>query len=69
MFDVIILILAIVLFSVLAFKGMSAIILGPLVSLILVILARLPGVDTMLGPYMTSASGYFKECFHCSRIC
>lgn len=63
MFDVIILILAIVLFSVLAFKGMSAIILGPLVSLILVILARLPGVDTMLGPYMTSASGYFKNYF------
>jgi H+/gluconate symporter-like permease len=63
MFDVAILVLAIVLFSVLAFRGVSAVILGPLVSLLLVIFARLPGVETMLGPYMASASGYFKDYF------
>lgn len=63
MFDVVILVLAIVLFSVLAFNGVSAVILGPLVSLLLIIFSRLPGVETMLGPYMTSASGYFKSYF------
>lgn len=61
--DIAILILAIVLFTVLAFKGVSAVIMGPLVGLIVCVLARLPLTGTMLGPFMESTSGYVKNYF------
>lgn len=63
MLDIGILILAIILFTVLAFKGISAVILGPFVGLIVTVLARLPILNTMLGPFMESASGYVRDYF------
>ena len=61
--DMLILLLAIVLFTVLAFKGVSAIIMGPLVGLIVALLARLPLAETMFGPFMDSTSGYVQKYF------
>ena len=61
--DIAIIILALVLFTVLAFKGISAVIMGPLVGLIVSILAGLPVTETMLGPFMASTSGYVKSFF------
>lgn len=63
MFDVLILPFALVLFGVLAYRRISAIILGPLVTMVVIILARLPMLETMLGPYMEAASGYVKKFF------
>ncbi|MBM7871622.1 H+/gluconate symporter-like permease [Clostridium pascui] len=62
-FDVFILVLAIILFTVLAYKRISAVILGPLVSIIVILLARLPVFQTLTGAYMTSAANYFKSYF------
>ncbi len=61
--DMIILLLAIVLFTILAFRGISALIMGPLIALIVAILAGLPVYDSMLGPFMTSTSDYVKKYF------
>ncbi len=61
--EILILVLALVLFTILAFKGISAILMGPLVSLIVVILSGMPIVDSMLGPFMVSTSNYVKNYF------
>ncbi len=61
--DMIILLLAIVLFTILAFRGISALIMGPLIALIVAVLAGLPVYDSMLGPFMTSTSDYVKKYF------
>lgn len=61
--DIAILIFAIILFTVLAFKGVSAGIMGPLVGLIVTVLARLPATETMLGPFMASAADYVQKYF------
>ncbi|EHL16638.1 GntP family permease [Peptoanaerobacter stomatis] len=61
--DMLVLVLAIVLFTVLAFKGISALIMGPLVSIIVAVLAGLPVYQTMLGPFMESSSAYVKSFF------
>ena len=61
--DMLVLLLAIVLFTVLAFKGVSAIIMGPLVGLIVAVLSRLPVTETMLGPFMDASAGYVKNYF------
>jgi H+/gluconate symporter-like permease len=63
MFDILILIVALILFSLLAFKRVSAIILGPVLSIFVIVCARLPMYDTMLGPYMSAASGYIQKFF------
>ncbi|WP_432408519.1 GntP family permease [Wukongibacter sp. M2B1] len=63
MFDILILILALILFSVLAFRRISAIILGPVVSIFVIVLARLPMFETLLGPYMIAAAGYIQKFF------
>lgn len=63
MFDILILVVALILFSVLAFKRVSAIILGPIISIFVIVLARLPMFETMLGPYMKAASGYVQKFF------
>ncbi len=63
MFDIWILVLALILFTVLAFKRISALILGPLVSLFVIILAKLPIFETLLGPYMAAAADYVKNFF------
>lgn len=63
MFDILILIIALVLFSLLAFKKVSAIILGPVLSIFVIVCAKLPMYDTMLGPYMQAAGGYIQKFF------
>lgn len=63
MLDIMIIVIALVLFTILAFKRVSALILGPLVSLFVIVCTRLPLFDTMLGPYMISAAGYVQNYF------
>ncbi len=63
MFDILILIVALILFSVLAFKRVSAIILGPVISIFVIVAARLPMFESMLGPYMQAAAGYVEKFF------
>ncbi|MDK2867354.1 MAG: hypothetical protein PWP51_2133 [Clostridiales bacterium] len=63
MFDILILIIALILFSLLAFKRVSAIILGPILSIFVIVCAKLPMYDTMLGPYMQAAAGYIQKFF------
>lgn len=58
-----ILVVALVLFGVLAFQKWSALILGPLLSLLVAAVAGLPLVDTMLGPYMETATEYIRSYF------
>lgn len=61
--DIAIIIIALVLFTILAFKGVSAVIMGPLVGLIVAVLAQLPVTDTMLGPFMASTADYVQKFF------
>ena len=63
MFDVLILLFAIVLFTVLAFKRVGALPMAGIVALITCILAQMPVLDTMLGPFMESAANYVKNYF------
>jgi len=53
----------ILLFSYLAYRKWSPILLGPTVALLLVIVTRLPVLDTMLGPYLASSAGFVKNNF------
>ncbi|AVP55392.1 citrate transporter [Clostridium tetani] len=61
--DIWIIIIALVLFTILAFKRVSALILGPLVSLFVIVCSKLPMFDTMLGPYMNAAANYVEKFF------
>lgn len=61
--NIIIIPIFICLFSFLAYKKWSPILLGPVMALLLVIFSRLPVFDTMLGPYLESASGFVKSNF------
>jgi H+/gluconate symporter-like permease len=63
MFDIMILVVALILFSILAFKQISAIILGPVVAVFVIVMARLPMFETLLGPYMSAAAGYIQKFF------
>lgn len=63
MFDIMILVVALALFSILAFKKISAIILGPVVAVFVIVMARLPMFETLLGPYMSAAAGYIQKFF------
>ena len=63
MFDILIIIIALVLFAVLAFRRVSAIILGPLISIFVILMSGLPMFDTMIGPYMDAAGGYVEKFF------
>lgn len=62
-FDILIIIIALVLFAVLAFRRVSAIILGPLISIFVILMSGLPMFDTMIGPYMDAAGGYVEKFF------
>jgi H+/gluconate symporter-like permease len=61
MFDILILPIALLIFAYLAFQKWSALLIGPIVSIIVIVLARLPLFETMLGPYMTGAGNYVKN--------
>jgi len=51
------------LFSFLAYKKWSPILLGPVMALLLVFCCQLPVLDTMLGPYLESSAGFVKSNF------
>jgi H+/gluconate symporter-like permease len=55
--------IALILFGFLAFQKWSALILGPLLSILVAVVAGLPIFDTMLGPYMETAAGYVQNYF------
>lgn len=63
MYHVLILVFAIVMFTVLAFKGVTSIPLAGIVSLVTVLLARLPVLETLLGPFMEAGAGYVQSYF------
>lgn len=64
MYDILVLIIALVLFTVLAFMRMGAMPLASIVALVTCLLAGLPVLDTILGPFMTSAAKYVSDyCF------
>ncbi len=58
MYDVLVLVIALALFTVLAFMRVSAMPLAAIVALVTCILAGLPVLDTILGPFMDSAASY-----------
>jgi len=55
--------IALALFGYLAFQRWSALILGPLLSMLVALVAGLPLFETMLGPYMTTTADYVKNFF------
>lgn len=61
--DVLVLPIALILFAWLAYQRWSAVILGPLVSLVALLMARVPVFKTLMGPYMETAASYFKNYF------
>ena len=63
MYDVLVLLFAIVLFTVLAFMKFGALPMAAIVALVSCILAHMPILDTMMGPFMESAAGYVQDYF------
>ena len=63
MYDVLVLLFAIVLFTVLAFMKFGALPMAAIVALVTCILAHMPILDTMMGPFMESAAGYVQDYF------
>ena len=61
--DIIIIPIFICLFSFLAYKKWSPILLGPVMALLLVLCCQLPILKTMLGPYLKAASGFVQGNF------
>lgn len=47
----------------LAYKGVTPLLIGPLVTLVLCLLSSLPPLETILGPYMESSADYFMRFF------
>lgn len=62
-FDILILVVALILFGVLAFKQISALILAPLVTIFVVVFSRLPILDSLLGAFMPAAANYVSKYF------
>ena len=50
-------------FAYLAYKRWSPILLGPFVSVLLCLACGLPVLDTMLGGYMDSVTGFIRNNF------
>lgn len=62
-FSVLVLVIAIVLFGVLAFRQMSALILAPLVTIFVIVLSGMPVLDTLLNDFMPATSDYITQYF------
>lgn len=60
---ILVLIIAIVLFGLLAFKQMSALILAPLVTIFVIICSGLPILESLKGAFMLAAAGYVSSYF------
>jgi H+/gluconate symporter-like permease len=61
--QIVLILLFVLLFGFLAYRKWSPILLGPTVSLILCLVAGLPVLSTMLGPYLNSATNFIKNNF------
>ena len=62
-FSVLVLVIAIVLFGVLAFRQMSALILAPLVTIFVIVLSGMPVLDTLINDFMPATSDYITQYF------
>ena len=60
-FSVLILLIAIILFGVLAFRQMSALILAPVVTIFVIVLSGMPILDTLLQHFMPATSDYITK--------
>lgn len=60
---ILVLIIAIALFGVLAFKQMSALILAPLVTIFVILCSGLPILDSLKGLFMPAATDYITKYF------
>ena len=60
---ILVLIIAIALFGVLAFKQMSALILAPLVTIFVILCSGLPILDSLKGLFMPAATDYVTKYF------
>lgn len=61
--DILILVIALILFGVLAFKQISALILAPLVAVFVIIFSGMPILDSLLGSFMPAAANYVSSYF------
>lgn len=63
MFGIIVLLIALILFGLLAFKQMNALILAPLVSIFVIVCFRMPILTTLKEAFMPAAAGYVTNYF------
>ena len=61
--DILILIGALVVFAVLAFKQISVLVLAPAITLVVFALMRMPVLENMMGAFMPSAANYIGNYF------
>jgi H+/gluconate symporter-like permease len=62
-FQIMILFIAIILFAVLAFKRINALILAPIVTIFVIESSGLPILDSLKGPFMASTTSYINKYF------
>lgn len=62
-FGILVLLLALILFGVLAFKQMSALILAPVVTIFVLVCFRMPILDALKNAFMPTAASYFTKYF------
>lgn len=62
-FHILILIMALILFGVLAFKQINALILAPIVTIFVIVLSRMPILESLLDAFMPAAADYFSKYF------
>ncbi|WP_304509271.1 GntP family permease [Anaerotignum sp.] len=62
-FHILILIMALILFGVLAFKQINALILAPIVTVFVIVLSRMPILESLLDAFMPAAAEYFSKYF------
>lgn len=63
MFGIIVLLVALILFALLAFKQLNALILAPLVSIFVIVCFKLPILETLKGAFMPAAANYVTSYF------
>ena len=61
--DILILVIALILFGVLAFKQISALILAPLVAVFVIVFSGMPILESLLGSFMPAAANYVADYF------
>lgn len=61
--EILVLLLALILFALLAFKQISALILAPLVTIFVIVFSGLPILENLKNAFMPAASSYFSKYF------